>query len=231
VKDKISQAANLIMNSKYLVAFTGAGISTESGLPDYRGIWSDDVAQETRYNALSVDWKKVEPNKSHKALVKLQELGMLKFLISQNIDNLHIASGIKQDLITELHGNVTLARCQECGIKYPKTWDRPNKCTCGGKIKSFIIKFGDNLPKEELNAALEHIKKADVFLIIGSSLITQPAGSLPRIAKRNGAKLIFINRGKTTLDHLSDLKFNADASKVLDSIINIIIKNKSNDNE
>ncbi len=223
--EKILIAAEWISASNHLVVFTGAGISTESGLPDYRGIWSQEIDSETLYNALSVDWKSVKPNKGHEALVKLQELGLLKFLISQNIDNLHITSGIHEDLIAELHGNVTLARCQDCGKKYAKTWDRPNKCSCGGIIKSFVIKFGDELPKEELNLAFEHSKEADVFLIIGSSLITQPAGNLPRIAKRNGAKLIFINRGETTLDRLADLRFNESASEVLGQIINKIMEN------
>ncbi len=152
-------------------------------------------------------------------MVKLQDLGMLKFLISQNIDNLHRTSGIQDDLIAELHGNVTLARCQDCGKKYAKTWDRPNKCSCGGPIKSFIIKFNDEMPKQELAHAFEHSKQADVYLVVGSSLITQPAGSLPRIAKRNGAKLIFINRGETTLDRLADLRFNENSNDVLTAIV------------
>jgi len=160
-------------------------------------------------------------------LVKLQELGILKFLISQNIDNLHRTSGIRDDLIAELHGNVTLARCQDCGKKYAKTWDRPNKCSCGGAIKSFIIKFNDEMPKHELDIAFEHTKQADVYLVVGSSLITQPAGSLPHIAKRNGAKLIFINRGETTLDRLADLRFNESATEVLTEIVKKITNNNN----
>ena len=223
-QERITLAAEWIKKSKYLVAFTGAGISTESGLPDYRGIWGSETNKDALYNALSVDWKKVKPNKAHVALVKLQELNILKFLISQNIDNLHLASGIRDELIAELHGNLTLARCQQCGKKYAKTWDRPNICFCGGSIKSFIIKFGDAVPKEELNMSLNHTKLADVFLMVGSSLITQPAGSLPRIAKRNKAKLIFVNRGETALDRLADLRFNENASRVLNEIIKIIDK-------
>jgi len=222
--DKILCATEWIENSKHLVVFTGAGISTESGLPDYRGIWNGEFDDEARNRALSVDWKKVKPNIAHNALVKLQDFGFLKFLISQNIDNLHLTSGIAEDLIAELHGNLTLARCQNCGKKYAKTWDRPNKCSCGGAIKSFIIKFGDKLPQEELNLAIGHSKKADIFIIIGSSLITHPAGNLPIIAKRNNAKLIFINRGETKLDHLADLRFYENASEVLIPIINKIME-------
>lgn len=223
-KERIDIAAKWIKNSSYLVAFTGAGISTESGLPDYRGIWSSETNKVTLYNALSVNWKNVKPNNAHKALFKLQELSLLKFLISQNIDNLHLASGIRDELIAELHGNVTQARCQQCGKKYAKTWDRPNICSCGGSIKSFVIKFGDELPKEELDKSFNHSKLADVFLMVGSSLITQPAGSLPRIAKRNDTKLIFVNRGETALDQLADLRFNENASRVLNEIIKKIDK-------
>ncbi|HEC41040.1 MAG TPA: hypothetical protein ENI29_22530 [bacterium] len=135
-----------------------------------------------------------------------------------------MTSGIHDELIAELHGNITLARCQQCGKKYAKTWDRPSKCFCGGSIKSSIIKFDEELPKEELNKSFNHTKLADVFLMVGSSLLTQPAGRIPRIAKKNGARLIFVNRGETALDRLADLRFNENASKVLNEIIKKIVK-------
>jgi len=152
-------------------------------------------------------------------LVRLQNLNLLKFLISQNLDNLHLKSGIHESMIAEIHGNLSQARCQECGKKYKKTWDRPSTCSCGGKVKSFVIKYGDNLPKQELEMSVTHTKQADVFLVIGSSLTTQPAGRLPIIAKNNGAKLIIINRGKTELEHLADLRFNEDSGEVLKAIV------------
>jgi len=163
--------------------------------------------------------KTVQPNDGHTALVRLQDLNLLKFLISQNLDNLHLQSGIHESMIAEIHGNLSQARCQECGKKYKKTWDRPTTCLCGGKIKSFVIKFGDDLPKQELELSSTHSNQADVFLVIGSSLTTQPAGSLPIIAKRNGAKLIIINRGKTQLDYLADLRFNEDSGEVLNAVV------------
>jgi len=211
-----------------LVALTGAGISTDSGLPDFRGIWSPETDEAKRYSALVKDFKTVKPNDGHLALVKLQDLNLLKFLISQNLDNLHLTSGIREDMIAEIHGNLSLARCQECGKKFKKTWDRPSKCSCGGKIKSFIIKYGDELPKQEVDMSFNHSKQADVFLVIGSSLTTQPAGNLPRIAKSNGAKFIIVNRGKTELDHMADLKFEKNSGEVLTAIVNEIeqIKNK-----
>jgi NAD-dependent deacetylase len=185
-------------------------------------MWEPGADKDALYDSLTINWNKVKPNKGHMVLVKLQELNLLKFLISQNIDNLHLSSGIKEDLIAEIHGNLTLARCQGCGKKYAKTWDRPNKCTCGGLIKSFVIKFGDEMPPQELNLSLDHTKQADVFIVIGSSLVTQPAGNLPIIAKDNGAKLIFINRGETKLDRLANLKFNESAGDVLIAFLNQI---------
>ncbi len=166
--------------------------------------------------------KNVKPNRGHTALVRLQNLDLLKFLVSQNLDNLHLTSGIRDDLIAEIRGNLTLARCEECGKKYQKTWDRPSKCECGGKIKSFVIKYGDELPKQELDLSFHHSKLADVFIVIGSSLTTQPAGNLPRIAKSNGAKIIIINRGKIELDHIADLRFNEDSGEVLTALVDKI---------
>ena len=226
--EKAQLAARWIKHSEHLVAFTGAGISTESGLPDYRGIWEPGKDKDELYKALAVDWKKVKPNEGHLALVKLQDMGLLKFLISQNIDNLHLASGIHEELLAELHGNTTLERCQQCGKKYKKAWDGPNTCSCGGKIKSFVIKFNDDLPKEELDAAFNHSKKADVFVVIGSSLTTQPAGNLPRLAKMNGAKLVIINQGRTNLDGIADLRFEEGASIVLKKIVSALFRSQGN---
>ncbi len=225
-EERIARAVEWITNSKHLVAFTGAGISTDSGLPDFRGVWSSETDETTRYSALSKNMNNIKPNEGHRALVKLQEMNILKFLISQNLDNLHLTSGIREDLIAEIHGNLDLARCLECGKKYKKTWDRPSKCTCGGKIKSFVIKYGDELPKQELDLSFNHSKQADVFIVIGSSLTTQPAGNLPRIAKSNGAKVIIINRGETTLDQIADLRFNEDSGTVMTAIVKEIEKIK-----
>lgn len=218
----IEHAAIQIKNSSHLVVLTGAGISRESGLPDYRGMWNEDLSKENFYKLLTIDWNKVKPNITHQILVKLQEKGILKFLISQNIDNLHIQSGIKEELIAELHGNINRVRCEACGKKIEKRWDRPSHCTCGGQFHSSVVKFGDKIPQEELYQTLKHTKKADVFLVLGSSLITQPAGNLPRIAKKNGATIIIINKGQTALDHLADIKIDAAASMVLLQIMDYI---------
>src|SRR6056297_4272878 len=162
----------LISNSEHLIVFTGAGISTESGIPDYRGpngVWT------RRDKALPPPkWKvhpdRVQPNEGHIALVKLQELSLLKFLISQNVDNLHLASGIRIENIAELHGNSHLMKCLECNRRFPKeqVWDeekwekgyltmavipgQPTCPNCGGRIVSSVVNFGDPLPDDHLNA-------------------------------------------------------------------------------
>lgn len=227
-ENRVEIAAKWIKGAKHLVVFTGAGISTESGLPDYRGMWEPGKDKDELYKALAVDGKRVKPNEGHLAIVKLQKMGLLKFLISQNIDNLHLASGIREAILAELHGNTTLERCQQCGKKYKKAWDGPNTCSCGGKIKSFVIKFNDELPKEELDAAFNHSKKADVFVVIGSSLTTQPAGNLPRLAKMNDAKLVIINQGRTNLDGIADLRFEESASYVLKQIVSALLPSQGN---
>ncbi len=174
------------------------------------------------HKALAVNWRKVTPNQGHLSLVKLQDLNLLKFLISQNIDNLHLKSGIREELLAELHGNITLDRCSKCGNKIKKAWDRPAQCPCGGLYEASIVKFGDKMPKEELDKAWDHAKLADVFMAIGSSLITKPAGNLPVIAKRNGAKFILINHSRTNLDGMADLKFSENVGKVLITIMKAI---------
>ncbi len=220
-EERVATAAKWIKNSHHLVVLTGAGISTESGLPDFIGIWTlGDLS--LLHKALAVNWRKVTPNQGHLALVKLQELNLLKFLISQNIDNLHLVSGIREELLVELHGNITLDRCPKCGKTIKKAWDRPARCSCGGLFEASIIKFGDKMPEKELDRAWEHAKLADVFMAIGSSLKTHPAARLPRIAKTNGAKLIIVNRGKTHLDGMADLRFFENIGDVLTTIVNLI---------
>ena len=144
------------------------------------------------------------------------------FLISQNIDNLHLKSGIREDLIGELHGNMTLARCPQCGKTIKQTWDRPVRCSCDGLFQSSIIEFGEELPREVLDKSINQTKLADLFMAIGSSLFTQPARILPIIAKRNGAKVVIVNRGVTTLDRMADIRFSESAGEVLSAIVNYL---------
>jgi NAD-dependent SIR2 family protein deacetylase len=236
---RINQAAQMIAQSKYLVIFTGAGISTASGIPDFRGpngVWTrrDKGLPPPR---TSKPWEEIEPNAGHLAITELQELGIMKFLISQNVDNLHLKSGIHPDLIAEFHGNSALMRCLECDKQFPKEdlWDeakwgsgyrtskpkvgQPVCPDCGGRIISSVVNFQDPIPEKEYSLSVMHSEKADVFLAIGSSLSVTPAAHMPVYAKQNGAKLIIVNKMKTPLDNKSDIRFFESAEKVLPAIV------------
>jgi mono-ADP-ribosyltransferase sirtuin 6 len=236
--EKITYAADLIKNSNHLVLFTGAGISTESGLPDYRGpdgVWTrrDKGLPPKR---LGVRWSDVDPNEGHKAIVELQNLGLLKFLISQNVDGLHLKSGIDSDKIAELHGNSTLMKCMECDKRFQKDeiWNEKKwgkayrtykevqgspRCDCGGRIISSVINFGDPMPEKEIDMSEYHSDNADVFLVIGSSLSVTPASHMPIRALKNNAKLIIINQMDTPMDNRAEIRFFESAGEVLTLIL------------
>jgi NAD-dependent deacetylase len=246
LSQRINTAARWIGESKYLVVFSGAGISTESGIPDFRGpngVW-------TRRDkglpppVVKKPMSEVKPNKGHYAIVELQNMGLLKFLISQNVDNLHLKSGISYKLIAEFHGNAALMRCLSCDKRFAKKkiWDEQKwgkgyrtsrvipgqpKCpACGGRIISSVVNFGDPIPKKEIKLSTYHCKRADVFLVVGSSLRVTPAADMPVIAKSNKARLIIINKMKTPLDNMADLRFDESAGMVLSKIVEIIKNRK-----
>ena len=213
---KIQTLAQWLYESRYPVMFTGAGISTASGLPDFRGpdgVWTRrDKGLSPR--PMSKPWDKVNPNSGHYAIVELQKLGKLKFLISQNVDNLHLKSGIRPDLIAELHGNMTKLRCKRC----EKTIDqisRKSKCPCGGCLVSSVVDFGQSLPEKELRLSFEHSRNSDLFIVVGSSLVVTPAAEMPREALAAGAKLIIINQGETPFDSQAYLRFHKEIGDVL----------------
>ncbi|MHA1147829.1 MAG: SIR2 family NAD-dependent protein deacylase [Promethearchaeota archaeon] len=239
LEEKIDLAAKWIAQSKHLVVFTGAGISTDSGLPDYRGpdgVW-------TRRDAglpppKSLPWDQVKPNQGHYAIVELMEIGKLDYLISQNVDGLHAKSGIPFEKLAELHGNMYYMKCLECNKKmlFEETeWDKrkwgkgyrtskPRKgqpvCPyCKGRIINSIVNFGDPLPEDELYESIRRSENADVFFVIGSSLVVTPAANLPRMAQKNGSKLIILNRGETPYDKVADLRFFNDIANVLPPIL------------
>ena len=203
-------------DSRYLVVFTGAGISTESGLPDFRGpdgLWTRrDRGLPPR--PMSRPWDSVAPNRGHIAIVEIQRLEKLKFLISQNVDNLHLKSGIRPGLLAELHGNITKLRCSRCG----KTSDRSSgltQCHCGGRLVDSVVNFGEPLPERDMELAFEHSVKSDLFVVVGSSLVVTPAANMPAEAVRAGGKLVIINRGETPLDPYVHLRFHEDIGEVL----------------
>ncbi len=215
LEDRIQTLAEWMAQARRLVVFTGAGISTDSGLPDFRGpdgVWTRrDKGLPPKDEKL--DWTKMNPNVAHHAIVELQRMGRLDFLISQNIDNLHLASGIQPDSLAELHGNLARLRCLVCERTYPKS-DPPDRCECGGSFKSSVVDFGDSLPTKDLTESFQHAQRCDLFIVIGSSLVVTPAATIPAVAHEAGAKLVIINQGETPLDAIADLRFEEGIAEV-----------------
>ena len=212
---QIDKLARWVYEARHLVVFTGAGISTASGLPDFRGpdgIWT---RREKGLAAPTRDFSSVEPNPGHMAIVELQKLGKLAFLISQNVDNLHLRSGIRPDLLAELHGNVTRLRCTGCEFLMDN-FDDGTKCpVCGGRLVSSVVNFGQALPRKELEDSFWHSQRCDLFVVAGSSLVVTPAADMPRTALQSGARLVIINRGETPLDRAAHLIIDESTDVVL----------------
>jgi len=219
--------ARWILECEHLVAFTGAGISTDSGIPDFRG--PDGVWTRRDAGLSAPRWRvapgQLQPNASHLALVDLQRLGKLQFLITQNTDNLHRRSGIDPERLAELHGNGQLVRCLDCDRLYTRQevgWDtqrwapgyrtqkpvagQPVCPACGGRLISSVVNFGDPLPQKELTLASQHAQLCDLMLVLGSSLVVEPAASLVRLALRSGARVLLVNRGETPYDEIVTLR-------------------------
>jgi len=216
MEKRIKTLAQWLYESRYPVFFTGAGISTESGLPDFRGpdgVWTRKD-KGLPQKPMSRPWDSVEPNKGHLALVELQKLGKLKFLISQNVDNLHLKSGIRPELLAELHGNITKLRCTRCG-KTLNLSDWQTMCQCGGTLKASVVDFGQPLPEKDLRLSFEHSQKSDLFVVVGSSLVVTPAADMPREALRSDARLVIINQGETPFDTYAHLRFKEAIGEVL----------------
>ena len=216
---RIDTLAKWMSGARHLVVFTGAGISTESGLADFRGpdgLWT---RQAKGLPAKSIDFASAEPNAGHLAIAELQHLRKLAFLISQNVDNLHLRSGIRPELIAELHGNITKLRCQSCEFLMDNVGDVIPCPICGGHMASSVVNFGQSLPQHDLEDAYAHSKRADLFIAVGSTLTVTPAADMPRVALRAGARLVIINQGETPLDGAAHLQFNERIGEVLPSAV------------
>lgn len=191
-----------------MVAFTGAGISTDSGIPDFRG--PDGVWTRRDAGLAPPRWRvphgQVKPNASHLALVELQRLSKLKFLITQNTDNLHRQSGIPPELLAELHGNGQLMRC----------------LACGGRLISSVVNFGDPLPEKELMLAAEHARACDLMLVLGSSLVVNPAASLVGLALKQRARVVLVNQGETPYDEVVALRVWEGIGEVLPPAVEMV---------
>lgn len=241
-KEGLERLRLMIRESKRGVVFTGAGISTESGIPDFRspgGVWTkyrpiqfhDFISHEEmrreywrRKFAMDEVMKKAEPNTGHMAVAKLVKNGKVSRVITQNVDGLHQLSGIPEDKIIELHGNTTYAACLECKKRYElheireiffKDGTCPECDACGGIIKSATISFGQSMPENAMRDAHRETLACDFFIAIGSSLVVFPAAAFPEIAKSNGAKLIILNRDPTPYDSIADLVVHAEIGPVL----------------
>ncbi|MCX7065084.1 MAG: Sir2 family NAD-dependent protein deacetylase [Proteobacteria bacterium] len=243
VTDDLDQFRRLLDSAHRVVVFTGAGISTESGIPDFRspgtGLWtkikpiqfqdfvaSDSIRQESWRRRFSGERtiENAQPNKGHEAIAKLIREGKATAVITQNVDNLHQNSGIDANHIIELHGNATYAACLDCRTRYElveieqqfTTTGRVAPCSrCGGIIKSATISFGQAMPEHEMRRAQEQTLACDLFIVVGSSLVVYPAAGFPEMAKEIGAKLVIINREPTPLDPIADLLLHREIGQTL----------------
>jgi NAD-dependent SIR2 family protein deacetylase len=207
LSDRIGKLAQWMHESKYLVVFTGAGVSTESGLRDFRGpdgLWT---RRDKGLPTPRQDFTGVSPNAGHMAIADLQNMGKLAFLISQNVDNLHLKSGIKPELLAELHGNLTKVRCVRCEFKMDRMEGEGECPLCGGRLVSTVVNFGDSLPAKDLSESYHHSQRCDLFIVVGSSLVVYPAADMPAVALEAGARLVIINQGETPFDKHAHLRF------------------------
>jgi len=215
LEQRIKTLAQWMFEAKHLVVFTGAGISTESGLPDFRGpdgIWT---RQAKGLPTKTRPFDSAEPNAGHMAIVELLKLGKLDFLISQNADNLHLKSRIEPDLLAELHGNVTKLRCNRCEGQVDNFPDLVTCPFCGGKLASSVVDFGQSLPLKALADSYQHSESCDLFIVVGSSLVVTPAADMPKVALQSGARLVIINQGETPHDRVARLRFWESIGEVL----------------
>jgi NAD-dependent deacetylase len=239
----VARLRELVDGAVKVLPFTGAGISTECGIPDFRspgGRWtqnrpipfdeflaSRDMRDEAwrRRFAMEQEFSAARPGRGHLALASLYRGRKVSAVVTQNIDNLHQASGIAPEHVVELHGNTTYASCLDCGLRYELGWVRatfeaaggraPDCTACGGYIKTATVSFGQSMPEDAMRRAGELTASCDLFLAIGSSLVVWPAAGFPLMAKRNGARLAIINRDETEFDQIADLVVRHDIGAVL----------------
>ncbi|MCA0319411.1 MAG: Sir2 family NAD-dependent protein deacetylase [Proteobacteria bacterium] len=243
LKTAARDLASLIRQSSHAVAFTGAGLSTESGIPDFRspgGLWTQNkpipfqafmASREARTEAwrrkfvMDESFRSAAPGRGHRVLSAMARAGRLAGIITQNIDNLHQDSGVAADRLVELHGNGSYATCLACARRYELVWVRerfdvqggtaPDCEACGGPVKSATISFGQAMPEKEMQRATRWTLESDLFICIGSSLVVYPAAGLPIAAKQNGARLVIVNREETPLDDIADLVVPAEIGPLL----------------
>lgn len=244
MSEQIERLAHWIITSKNIVVFTGAGLSTESGIPDFRspgGLWDkynpedfyfqnfvSSEASREKYWQMATEMyqpmKRAQPNLAHLAVAELEKLGKLDCVITQNVDNLHCKAGNSDDKIVQLHGSAMHVSCLSCHRRYDRDeiqerlrqGSKAPRCDdCQGLLKPATISFGQSMPEKETSDAYDRSSRCDLFIVIGSSLVVQPAASMPLVAKRNGAKLVIINRDPTPYDDLADLVVHGLAGSIM----------------
>ena len=245
---QIEQVADLIKRSEKVLVFTGAGVSTESGIPDFRGadgIWSkydpDDFTIQrfiSDKNVRKLHWSllaggdlsmfKADPNPAHIAIKKLNTAGKLYGVVTQNVDGLHQRAGLPDEMVFQLHGDLSHARCLDCGSRFPMQtvakWltpqvDEPACEKCSGMLKPDAVLFGEQLPFEVLSEAERRSRTCDLCIVLGSTLSVYPAALIPRYASESGANLVIINLGPTELDSWADIRIEGRAGEVMTGII------------
>jgi len=253
MEDQVKQIAQWITASKKTVVFSGAGLSTESGIPDFRspgGIWErydpEDFtfqnflaseASREKYWQMATEFygpiKMAKPNQAHFAIAELEKLGKLDCVITQNIDGLHFRAGNSEERVIELHGTAIFVSCLNCNKRYDRDeiqeriqrGQKAPRCDeCGGALKPATISFGQSMPERETQEAYHRSSTCDLFIVVGSSLVVQPAASMPLVAKRNGARLVIINRDPTPYDGMADVVVYGQAGFTMASILEYVKK-------
>jgi NAD-dependent deacetylase len=251
--DNIETVAEMVANSKRVIVFTGAGISTESGIQDFRspgGLWhqwnpdeltfdkfmSSRASREHYWGFSRAIWPTMasaKPNIGHFAIADLYKMGKLDAVITQNVDGLHQAAGVPDDKVIELHGTIRWVSCLRCGKRWPRqeiedmmdrTGEKAPECECGGYLKQATIAFGQSLPLDALQAAETKSYSCDMFIVAGSSLVVYPAAQMPRIASQTGAKLVIITLSDTPHDRAADIVINEKTGPSLSRIAELVKK-------
>jgi len=246
--EELEKAVEVLRTVDRITVYTGAGISTESGIPDFRspgGIWSrmqpiyfqdfmasEEMRRESWRRKIASDgtFAAAQPNRGHRAIAELHRRGLCSSVITQNVDGLHQASGVPGDRVIELHGNATYAACLDCERRFEldailaafKADDTLPVCDhCGGIVKTATISFGQSMPLEPMRRSEQETLACDLFLATGSSLVVYPAAGFPALAKQAGAKLVILNREPTDLDGIADLVIHADIGPTLGEAVGI----------
>jgi NAD-dependent deacetylase len=251
LEDAVESLASLIVESQRIVVFTGAGVSTESGIPDFRGpdgLWTKVDPEDFTYQRFvgDVETRKriwhmhehmgfrfddVEPNKAHHCVAELEKLGKLDCIITQNVDGLHQKAGNTQAKVLELHGNMQWVKCIGCGVRHPssevRSWieggvEAPECATCGGILKPDAVFFGEAMPPGVTAEAQRRSLACDLCIVIGSTLGVYPAALMPEYAHSSGAKLVIINEGRTELDHLAHIRIDARAGEAISQTLALV---------